>query len=283
MAENNKHGLGRGLEALFGDENVEFLENAQAGVQTLPIQKIVAGTFQPRRIFDKEAISALADSIREKGVLQPILVRQNGDEYEIIAGERRYRAAKEAGLSEIPVLIKELSDQSAHEIALVENIVREDLTPIEEAAGFEKLMKQFGYTQEEVSKTVGKSRSYVANSLRLLSLPESVQGLVNNGQLTAGHAKVLVGLGNAAELAVKIVAQGLNVRQTEKLIADLKKISQPKTPKAQEPVLKDIENSLNQKFGSKVQICAGQKGKGRIIFYYKDFSELEDILNQLEK
>lgn len=295
MAAQNKHGLGRGLEALFGGDDFDFnnevngvqAESSKEGVKTVAVNLLIAGKYQPRRTFNPESIEALTESIREKGVLQPILVRQSGEKYEIIAGECRFRAAQAAGLSEVPVIEKELADNEVLEVALIENVVRQDLTPIEEAGGFERLMKEFSYTQEQLSKIAQKSRSYIANSLRLLNLPQEVQELVNAGKLSAGHARTLVGLENAAALAEQIVRQGLSVRQTEDLIGHLKN-QQTEKPRHKDKTEKDrelqtIEKELSEKFGLKVQINAGKNGKGKIIFAYNDISELESIIDKLEQ
>lgn len=291
MAAQNKHGLGRGLEALFGDDDFDLGLNStekstKSGIKTLAITELKAGKFQPRQTFNEDAVKALAESIKEKGILQPILVRRLDDKYEIIAGERRYRAAKLAGLTEVPVIEKNMADNEVLEVALVENIVRQDLTAIEEAFGFEQLMKQFSYTQEKLSQIVGKSRSYIANSLRLLALPEDVKSLINQGLLTAGHARNLVGLENAFDLAQEIIKRQLSVRQTEELIASLKKTVE-KSKKTKEihkdSDLQTIENELSQKFGLKVQINAGKNGKGKVILNYNDLTELEGIIDKLEK
>ena len=220
MSAANKHGLGRGLGALLGDMDLDLDLNSsdKGAIKSVKLNQIVAGRYQPRQQFDEEAINALAKSVKEKGILQPILVRKQNDKYEIIAGERRYRAALQAGLTEVPVIEKAMADNEALEIALIENIVRQDLTPLEEAKGFEQLMREFAYTQEKLSEVVGKSRSYIANTLRLLNLPDGVKSLLNQGKLTAGHARCLIGLQDAEELASKIVAEGLNVRQVEAMV-----------------------------------------------------------------
>jgi ParB family chromosome partitioning protein len=292
MSAQNKHGLGRGLEALFGDEDIDLNldgepKGSTGGIKMLSMKLLKAGKFQPRRSFNLEAIHTLAESIKEKGILQPILVRKVGEGYEIIAGERRFRAAQEAGLEEVPVIEKEFSDNEALEVALIENIVRQDLSPIDEAYGLDRLLRQFSYTQEKLGQVVGYSRSRIANSLRLLSLPTDVKKMVNEGKLTAGHARTLVGLENAAELAGEIIKNDLSVRQTEELIAKYKNnkekqtVKKEKAPKDQD--LTNIEAELSKKFGLKVQINAGQKGKGKVILMYNDLSELEKIIDQLEQ
>ena len=295
MAVNNKHGLGRGLGALLGDDSLDlniddFSAEQKQAVKTLPINQLEAGKFQPRQTFDDEAINALTQSVKEKGILQPILVRKKGDKYEIIAGERRFRAAQKAGLSEVPVIEKNLADNEVLEVALVENIVRQNLTALEEAAGFDKLIQDFAYTQEKLSTVIGKSRSYIANILRLLSLPDGVKLLLNNGKLTPGHARALVGLERAEELAQKIVAEGLNVRQVEELVAKLKDSSpevkkvplNKKAQKVKDSELIEIEKGLTSRFGVKVQINNSKNGKGKIVLSYNNLSELESLLEKFE-
>lgn len=294
MAAANKHGLGRGLGALFGDEDLNLdMENLtmgtdKSGIIMVKTADLIPGKYQPRKDFNDEAIASLADSVKEKGILQPILVRRHADKYEIIAGERRFRAAKKAGLADVPVIIKEMSDNEVLEVALIENIVRQNLTALEEAAGLQQLMTTFSYTQDKLAKAVSKSRSYIANSLRLLQLPEDVKILLNEGKISAGHARTLVGLENAADLAHKIADEGLNVRQTEDLISALKQPEKTKTLNKRKINLKDtelqaIENNLAQKFGCKVQINNGAKGKGKVVLSYSDLSQLENILEILEK
>lgn len=295
MAVNNKHGLGRGLGALLGDDSLDlnidnFTDEQKQAIKTLPLSKLEAGKFQPRQTFDDDAINALTQSVKEKGLLQPILVRKKGDKYEIIAGERRFRAAQKAGLSEVPVIEKNLADNEVLEVALVENIVRQNLTALEEAAGFDKLIQDFAYTQEKLSTVIGKSRSYIANILRLLSLPDGVKLLLNNGKLTAGHARALVGLERAEELAQKIVAEGLNVRQVEELVAKLKDSSpeakkvplNKKAQKVKDSELIEIEKGLTSRFGVKVQINNSKNGKGKIVLSYNNLSELESLLEKFE-
>lgn len=295
MAVNNKHGLGRGLGALLGDDSLDlnidnFTDEQKQAIKTLPLSKLEAGKFQPRQTFDDDAINALTQSVKEKGLLQPILVRKKGDKYEIIAGERRFRAAQKAGLSEVPVIEKNLADNEVLEVALVENIVRQNLTALEEAAGFDKLIQDFAYTQEKLSTVIGKSRSYIANILRLLSLPDGVKLLLNNGKLTAGHARALVGLERAEELAQKIVVEGLNVRQVEELVAKLKDSSpeakkvplNKKAQKVKDSELIEIEKGLTSRFGVKVQINNSKNGKGKIVLSYNNLSELESLLEKFE-
>ena len=292
MSAANKHGLGRGLGALLGDMDLDLDLNSsdKGAIKSVKLNQIVAGRYQPRQQFDEGAINALAKSVKEKGILQPILVRKQNDKYEIIAGERRYRAALQAGLTEVPVIEKSMADNEALEIALIENIVRQDLTPLEEAKGFEQLMQEFAYTQEKLSEVVGKSRSYIANTLRLLNLPDGVKSLLNQGKLTAGHARCLIGLQDAEELASKIVAEGLNVRQVEAMVSENKNSSpeakkrplNQNSSKIKDSELAAIENELSSKLGAKVQINNTKNGKGKIVISYNNLSELEDLLEKFE-
>ena len=292
MSAANKHGLGRGLGALLGDMDLDLDLNSsdKGAIKSVKLNQIVAGRYQPRQQFDEEAINALAKSVKEKGILQPILVRKQNDKYEIIAGERRYRAALQAGLTEVPVIEKSMADNEALEIALIENIVRQDLTPLEEAKGFEQLMQEFAYTQEKLSEVIGKSRSYIANTLRLLNLPDGVKSLLNQGKLTAGHARCLIGLQDAEELASKIVAEGLNVRQVEAMVSENKNSSpeakkrplNQNSSKIKDSELAAIENELSSKLGAKVQINNTKNGKGKIVISYNNLSELEDLLEKFE-
>ncbi len=230
-------GLGKGLSALMGDDFLpeEFdqpVEKQRNMIHQIPIDDLLPSLYQPRRVFSDSALEDLVQSIREKGVLQPLLVRHSEGSavYEIIAGERRFRAAKIVGLKELPVIIKDLSNEEAMEVALIDNLQREDLNPLEEAAAYNRLMSEFFYTQDEVSRIVGKSRSHVANMLRLLSLPEEIKQLVENKEISIGHARALLTAKNATALAREIVVKGLSVRETEKL-ANSQKIKVPKPPK----------------------------------------------------
>lgn len=286
MNDTKKKGLGRGLDALLGNENFDFLndgEMPQKSDDLVDINLLFPSPFQPRKDFDIQALNSLVDSIREKGILQPLLVRKNGDKFEIIAGERRYRAAKIAGINMLPVIIKDIDDKEALEIALIENIMRENLSPIEEAEGYARLMNEFSHTQEALSQVIGKSRSQVANTLRLLNLPDSVKQMLRENKLSAGHAKMLVGLDNAEELAQKIVNDGLSVRQIEKLVAKQKnptpskKISSIKSPEFFE-----LEQDLYKSCGLQVKICPSKKGSGSVSIKYDSIAQLEKIVELLE-
>lgn len=244
--EEHSHGgkrksLGRGLGALLGDAEFNIDEalndtptqSAQAPDDRVDVNLLFPSPFQPRKDFDEEALNALVESVKEKGVLQPLLVRKKNGRFEIIAGERRWRASKLAGLQTVPVIVKDMDDKEVLEVALVENLLRENLSAIEEAEGFQRLIDEFSHTQEALAQIVGKSRSHVANTLRLLNLPDSVKDLVREGTLSAGHARALVGLDNAETLAKQIVAKDLNVRQVEELVAKQKnpEVKEPKKPK----------------------------------------------------
>jgi len=288
----SKHGLGRGLEALLGDDGLEFsLENINAegfsntGIKTVKTENLLPSPYQPRKEFNQEALNALVQSVKEKGVLQPLIVRKNGEKYEIIAGERRWRAAKLAGIAEVPVIEKELTNQEVLEVALVENLLRENLSVIEEAEGFDRLITEFAHTHEALSKVVGKSRSYITNAIRLLSLPESVKNMIKENKLTAGHARTLVGLNNAEIIAQKIVDKGLTVRQTEDLVNNIKN-NQNKTiapKKKKDPNLKELEKDLTKKIGMKIKINAQTSEKGKISIEYKNPAELNSILELLDR
>ncbi len=301
-ANNKKFGLGRGLEALLGDEEINLnLDDETADVESLventvfksadsneiKIADIVPCAFQPRTEFDRDALESLAQSIKEKGVLQPLLVRKKNDKYEIIAGERRWRAAQLAGLEKVPAIIKNLSDSETLEIALIENLQRENLSAIEEAEGLNRLMNEYEYTQEVIGKVIGKSRSYIANTLRLLSLPEEIKRQVKENKLSAGHARALIGCENAVELANKIIKEGLSVREAETLAANAKGINVKNlAPKEQKPVDRDLEKimaDLEEKLKLKVKINAGKKGKGSITLHYNTPAELSSILDILEQ
>lgn len=279
--------LGRGLAALIGDDEPTLESPAPTGIKHLPIALLEPNPYQPRHRFAEEDLRDLTDSIRAKGVLQPILVRPGGgeaDSYQIVAGERRWRAAQAAGLHELPVLIKELSDTESLEIALIENIQRADLNPIEEAAGYERLMQEFDYTQEQLSELIGKSRSHVTNTRRLLSLPDPVQEMLIEGDLTAGHARALVGRADAIELAREIAAGGLSVREAEDLgrRADRKKPSgQGRRTADKDADTRALENNISDALGLAVAIThRGDRG-GEIKVKYKTLEQLDEICRRL--
>lgn len=280
-----KGGLGKGLNAIFIENDAED----QNSTVTLKISEIEPNRTQPRHDFDDKALAELADSIIQYGVLQPILVRPIiGGGYQIVAGERRYRASRMAGLTEVPVVIRELSDGETMELALIENLQREDLTPIEEAQGYKTLMSEYGLSQEEVSKRVGKSRSAIANMLRLLTLPDEVVKMVADGSISAGHARALVSLNDEKaqkELAELIVSKGLSVRQVEKLVKSYEKEQKPKTKAECKPTFfSEVELALSENIGKKVKITKAKEGDGgtlHIDFY--SLEELKEIANKLEE
>ena len=276
-----KKGLGRGLDALLGD----YTQPTPEGVQELDIHLIDTNAGQPRKDFDQEKLQELADSIRQHGVVQPILLRQNGERYVIVAGERRFRAARLAGLEKVPAIVKDLDEAQVMEVALIENLQREDLNPIEEAAAIRFLMQQHDLTQEEVSKRLSKSRPAIANSLRLLTLPEPVQAYLRNGKLQAGHARALAGLQDPeaqAVLADKIVGEGLSVRAAESLAREQgqKPPRQKKEPPATDPDLAAADTSLREWLGTKVSI-QGSSQRGRIVIEYYNAELLQGIYDLL--
>jgi len=273
----NKHGLGRGLDALIPTEQ-EGIET----IQEINIDEIVVNNKQPRKDFDEEKLEELAASMEQHGVLQPVILRKVGRGYELVAGERRWRAAAKAGIKKIPAVVKELSDGDVLEIALIENLQREDLNPIEEASAYKQLMDEFGLTQEELAKRVGKSRSQIANTLRLLNLEEEILKFIFEGKLTAGHARALLSIEDKKlryGLAKKISNEGLSVRQAEQLAQNLLQKKEKKSSRqtAISPIMSDIAEKLQQSLGTKVRIRGSEKrGKIEIEFYSSE--ELERIL-----
>ncbi|MBO5039588.1 MAG: ParB/RepB/Spo0J family partition protein [Clostridia bacterium] len=287
MAKPKNTGLGRGIEAIFLDNTAE--ENG--GVTMMRLSEIEPNPDQPRRDFDPEALSQLAESIATHGLIQPIIVRStgSGEFYEIIAGERRWRASKMAGLTEVPVIIMELDDQKAAQVAIIENVQREDLNAIEEAAAYRSLIEDYGMTQEELSKQIGKSRPAVANILRLLELPDEVMALVKEGTLSAGHARTLLGLKNPTRMigaANTVVTKNLSVRETEALVKKLnrieKEINDPK-PVDDEPIVdysKELAKKMTEKLGKKV-IISGKGKLRKLEISFSDDKELDELVNKL--
>lgn len=280
-----KTGLGKGLDALFGENSIleERIDETGEKIQNLKVIEIEPNRNQPRRQFDEEALEELAQSIKQYGLLQPIIVSRKQDYYEIVAGERRWRACKKAGISEIPAIIREDDERLNKEIALIENIQREDLNPIEKAVGIRNLMQEYGLTQQEVADKLGKARSSIANSVRLLNLDERVIELALEGKLTEGHCKSILSIQDKEkqyELAQYIIQSGDSVREAEKKLARNK----PKSKKVQkyEPIYRDIESSFQSFFGTKVKLDAGQK-KGKIVIEYNSNDDLERILGLIKK
>lgn len=274
-----KHGLARGLDALLPETDLP------AGVTEIAVSQLDPNPDQPRRTFDTQALEALAESIRQAGVLQPLLVVENGARYRIVAGERRYRAARMAGLQSVPCVVRDMTEQERMEAALIENLQREDLNPIEEAAGIRALMEECGYTQELAAKRVGRSRPAVANLLRLLQLPESIREMVKAGELSAGHARVLAGLADESRqlaLAERAVREGMSVRELEKLAAQtMEKPSKPE-PKLLPSELNDMQERLQNVLGVRTALHGNLK-KGKIILQYDSAEELEAIYEAMER
>lgn len=305
---DKKRGLGRGLSALIGDVDVGLSadakvhtkdkskktstpsseESSSQGLRNLGVEKLVPGKFQPRREFDKEALKELANSIREKGILQPILARPNPDggaksPYEIVAGERRWRAAQIAQLHDVPVIVRDMTDNEALQIGIIENVQRSDLNPIEEAEGFQRLIDEFSYTQEVLAKTLGKSRSHIANTLRLVGATNKVREYLVAGQLSAGHARALLGHPNADRLASDIVKQGLSVRDVEKLVADKKPSkggSKSKKPAEKDTDTRALEKSIADNLGLSVAI-QHEKDGGHVRVSYKTLEQLDEVVRRL--
>jgi len=278
--EERHRGLGRGLSALIGDEAAPTRGEIQAkGARTLPIAFLKPNRFQPRKNFAPEDLNDLANSIREKGVLQPILVRPVAGEansFEIVAGERRWRAAQMAKLHDVPVVVRELSDGESLEIAIIENVQRADLNAVEEAAAYQELIDKFGYTQDRLSQEVGKSRSHVANTLRLLKLPDSVKAMIRDGKLTAGHARTLIGLADPEARAKEIVAGALNVRQAEQ-----RSKKKPAKPHPKDADTKSLESNLSNMLGLKVEIMHKGATGGELRIFYKTLEQLDDLIRRL--
>ena len=284
---HKRKSLGRGLGALLGSD-MDFMtsENAvhAAGEKNVSLADLSPSPYQPRLDFDREALEALSQSVREKGVLQPLLVREreNG-KYEIIAGERRFRAASMAGLTEVPVIVKSMDDKEVLEVALVENLLRENLSAIEEAEGLQRLIDEFSHTQEALSQIIGKSRSHIANTLRLLSLPASVRQMIRDGVLTAGQARPLVGLPEAETLAKKIAERGLNARQAEALAARVKLPETDKRTAEKDGDLEEISSFMTRNLGLKVKISAGRGGGGKVVLQYANPADLDKIIDILRQ
>lgn len=298
LAKFNEKKLGRGLSALLGENKVKSpllaFENQDA-VEKISLKKIRAGVYQPRQNFEETELQDLADSIKEHGVIQPIILRKTEDDfYEIIAGERRFRSAKIANLTEIPAIIRKFSDNDALEIAIIENVQRSDLSPTEEARGYQRLMKEFSYTQEIVSKKVGKSRAHIANLLRLLTLPEKVREYLDSKQISMGHARAIINSMNPEELAKKIIAKGLNVRDAEEIVRDEKIEKAKRTPvliRTESRIkfinsehLVALENQISELSGMECKISYnGFKGVGKIIVKFDEIEKISKLISKLEK
>ena len=270
-----KKGLGRGLSSLIGETKIEPKKNQ------VSISDLVPNKYQPRKIFDEASLVDLTNSIKERGMIQPIIVRNSNNDrskYEIIAGERRWLAAQRAGLHNVPVVVTEADDLKSLEFAIVENVQRHDLNPLEEAQGYRRLIDEFSYDQEKVSKFIGKSRSHITNSLRLLTLPNDVIKLIETQKLTAGHAKILVGLENASFVATKIIEKKLSVRQAENFVKIFKNKKQ-KSSSSKDTNIIALELSISNKIGLNVDIKNNKRNKGKISFEYKDLDQLNRIID----
>ena len=269
-----KKGLGRGLSSLIGETKVEQATNK------LSISDLYPNKFQPRKIFDEDSLNDLEKSIKERGIIQPIIVRKSNEQskYEIIAGERRWLAAQKAGLHEVPVVVTEADDLKSLEFAIVENVQRNDLNPLEEAQGYQRLINDFSYDQEKVSKFIGKSRSYITNCLRILTLPSDVLNLIETKKLSTGHAKILVGLENASFVAQKIIEKKLSVRQSENFVKIFKK-KKGFYIKTNDPNIQNLEKSISDRIGLNVSIKNSKKNKGTITFMYHDIEQLNKIID----
>ncbi len=277
-----KSRLGRGLASLIGDAPVTQPRMPPEGEQRMvPIEQIRAGKLNPRKTFKEDELTELADSIREKGLVQPILVRPEpgaSNSYEIVAGERRWRASQRAGLHTIPVIVRDLADQEVLELAIIENVQRADLNPIEEAAGYQELIERYAYTQERLAEVIGKSRSHLANTLRLLKLPVTVQSMVENGKLTAGHARALVGRDDAEAMAERIIESQLNVRDVEALVqAGTETVQTTRRVRDKDADTKAFEKELADMLGLKVEIRRGSGESGVLQIKYGNFDQLEYI------
>ena len=273
----NKKGLGRGLSSLIGDNNIKSNNNVS-------ISSIVPNKNQPRKSFEKEALEDLTNSIKERGIIQPLIVRKSeieNNKYELIAGERRLQAAQTAGLHEVPVVVISADDLKSLELAIIENVQRKDLNPIEEAESYKNLIEKFGYDQEKVSRFIGKSRSHVTNTLRLLSLSEDILDLIKENKISHGHAKILVGLQNGSYLAKKIVQKRLSVRQTESLIRSFKNIKKYSNDKKDANII-SLENSVKEKTGINVSITNKKNNTGKLSFEYMDLDQLNRLITVIK-
>ncbi len=284
---SKKRGLGRGLDALLGSAGAFDDTAGEAELRNLPVDLLQRGKYQPRREMDPGALQELADSIKAQGVVQPLVVRPiDAERFEIVAGERRWRAAQLAGLQEVPAIVRDISDEVAVAVALIENIQREDLNPLEEAIAFRRLVEEFGMTHQEVADAVGRSRASVSNLLRLLELNEDVKHRIERGELEMGHARALAGLqgGMQSEAAAKVAAKGLSVRETEALVRRLLESEgkEPRKPAALDPNIRRLQEDLSDRLGASVQIQQQAKGKGRLVIQYSSLDELDGILDRIQ-
>ena len=274
----NKKGLGRGLSSLIGDNDVKKLNDK------VSISSIIPNKNQPRKLFDKDALEELSNSIKQRGIIQPLIVRRSNDQsnkFELIAGERRWQAAQSAGLHEVPIVVIEADNLKSLEFAIIENVQRRDLNPIEEAESYQNLIENFGYDQERVSQFIGKSRSHISNCLRLLTLPEKLINLIRSEKISQGHAKILIGLDNAILLAEKIIKKRLSVRQTENLVRALKNSSRTSF-KIKNSNIEALENNLTDKIGMRVLINSKKNKSGTLTFQFKEFDQLDRLIKVIK-
>ena len=274
----NKKGLGRGLSSLIGDSNIKTSNDK------ISVSSIIPNKNQPRKVFEKTALEELTNSVKERGIIQPLIVRKSHDQddkYELIAGERRWQAAQSAGLHEVPVVIIEADNLKSLEFAIIENVQRKDLNPIEEAESYKNLIDKFGYDQERVSKFIGKSRSHISNSLRLLSLPEKLIDMIKLEKISHGHAKILVGMENSLLIGEKILKKKLSVRQTENLVR-LLKVGNKKTSRIKDPNIIATEDSLSEKIGMRVSLNNKKNNSGNLTIEYKDFDQLDRLISVIK-
>ena len=273
----NKKGLGRGLSSLIGDTKTVSKNNK------ISVSDLIRNRYQPRKTFDEESLEELTNSIKSRGIIQPIIARPStGNKYEIIAGERRWLAAQRAGLHEVPIIIVDADDKKALEFGIVENVQRHDLNSIEEAEGYKRLIDEFSYDQEQVAKFIGKSRSHITNSLRLLTLSNYITDLIKTNKITPGHAKILVGLENSNQIVKKIIKKNLSVRQTENLVR-LYKSPSNLIKASKDPNIKKIESDLMEKIGLKTQISNKKNNKGSVTFDYRDLDQLNHLIEIIKK
>ena len=273
----NKKGLGRGLSSLIGDSKAVSKNNK------ISVSDLIRNRYQPRKIFDEESLEELTNSIKSRGIIQPIIARpSSGDKYEIIAGERRWLAAQRAGLHEVPVVVVDADDKKALEFGIVENVQRHDLNSIEEAEGYKRLIDEFSYDQEQVAKFIGKSRSHITNSLRLLTLSSYITDLIKTNKISPGHAKILVGLSNSDQIVKKIIKKNLSVRQTENLVRLYRSSTKP-IKASKDPNIKKIETDLMEKIGLKTQIANKKNNKGSVTFDYRDLDQLNHLIDIIKK
>ena len=273
----NKKGLGRGLSSLIGDTKTVSKNNK------ISVSDLIRNRYQPRKTFDEESLEELTNSIKSRGIIQPIIARPSSEnKYEIIAGERRWLAAQRAGLHEVPVVVVEADDKKALEFGIVENVQRHDLNSIEEAEGYKRLIDEFGYDQEQVAKFIGKSRSHITNSLRLLTLSSYITDLIKKNEITPGHAKILVGLSNSDQIAKKIVKKNLSVRQTESIVR-LYKLPSNSIKSLKDPNIKRFETDVMEKIGIKIQIKNKKNNKGSLTFEYRDLDQLNHLIEIVKK